>query len=164
MDYEIVQIVVIFLNVVLCIVFGAISKRINESKGYYGGFAWGFWLGIIGIVIVACRQSNYSSYSSENYEYRAALSSLAAEETNSKLLRDGGWKCFNCKRVNAKYIGTCSCGLSAVDSKKKYNEEATRKQEEDHPEIQLAKYKKMFDEGIITEDEYQAKRKQILKL
>lgn len=42
--------------------FGAITKRINEDKGYDGGFAWGFFLGVMGIVVVACRPFEPSVY------------------------------------------------------------------------------------------------------
>ena len=38
-----------------CVVCGLISKYINESKGYANGFAWGAWLGIIGIIVVLCK-------------------------------------------------------------------------------------------------------------
>ena len=41
--------------IIVAVVFGLITKHINESKGYQGGFAWGFWLGFIGIIVVACR-------------------------------------------------------------------------------------------------------------
>lgn len=33
-------------------IFGFITKHVAESKGYDGGFAWGFWLGIIGLIVV----------------------------------------------------------------------------------------------------------------
>ena len=45
------MIVIIAITVVVC---GLVSKHINESKGYKGGFVFGF-LGIIGIIIVVCR-------------------------------------------------------------------------------------------------------------
>ena len=36
-------------------VFGAVTKAINRNRGKDGGFWWGFFLGIIGIIIVAVR-------------------------------------------------------------------------------------------------------------
>ena len=44
------------VGIVVSCIFGAITKVINEGKGYYGGFAWGFWLGWIGILVVALKQ------------------------------------------------------------------------------------------------------------
>ena len=38
----------------MCI-FGLVTWGINYSRGRDGGFAWGFFLGVIGIVIVAVR-------------------------------------------------------------------------------------------------------------
>jgi len=38
-------------------VMGFITRKINRSKGYDGGFAWGFFLGWIGIIVVATRKS-----------------------------------------------------------------------------------------------------------
>ena len=100
MDYAVIFIYIIIVLAVSCI-FGIITKSINESKGYNGGFAWGFWLGCVGIIVVACRQSNLKS---------------AAQPTV----------------INEK--------------------------------DELAKFKKMFEDGIITEQEYQEKRKKILGL
>lgn len=37
------------------IIFGSITRYISRSKGYENGFAWGFWLGIIGLLVVGFR-------------------------------------------------------------------------------------------------------------
>ncbi len=42
------------------IIFGFVTKTINENKGYEGGFAWGFFLGILGVIVVACKPENRS--------------------------------------------------------------------------------------------------------
>jgi hypothetical protein len=54
----------VFVVIIACIICGFITKSINQSKGYDGGFAWGFWLTIIGIVIVAVRPFNNNSKNS----------------------------------------------------------------------------------------------------
>ncbi len=45
-----------------------------------------------------------------------ALSKVADEkkqqEYNQELLKNGGWKCTQCGKVNPTYTGTCSCGKS----------------------------------------------------
>jgi len=48
----------LFGILVVSVICGFITKNINESKGYDGGFAWGLLLGIIGILIVAIRPFN----------------------------------------------------------------------------------------------------------
>lgn len=49
----------VFVSLVICFtvgaIFGVISMTINENKGYEGGFWWGFFLGILGVIIVACK-------------------------------------------------------------------------------------------------------------
>ncbi len=47
-----------FVIIIVGIICGFISKSINESKGYDGGFWWGFLLSIIGIIVVAVRPFN----------------------------------------------------------------------------------------------------------
>lgn len=39
------------------VVFGAITDHLAKTKGYEAGFAWGFWLGIIGLLVVGFRPS-----------------------------------------------------------------------------------------------------------
>jgi len=46
------MLVVIIIGLIIC---GFITQGINKSKGYEGGFAWGLFLGIIGIIVVAVR-------------------------------------------------------------------------------------------------------------
>lgn len=37
------------------LIFGFICQHVAESKGYDTGFAWGFWLGMIGLIVVAVK-------------------------------------------------------------------------------------------------------------
>lgn len=46
---------------IIGIVCGLITKSMNENKGYEGGFAWGFFLSILGIIVVAIRPFNRSN-------------------------------------------------------------------------------------------------------
>ena len=41
--------------IIAAVVFGLVSKKINEDRGREGGFWWGFFLGVIGIIVVAVR-------------------------------------------------------------------------------------------------------------
>lgn len=44
--------------IIVGVICGFITKSMNESKGYDGGFWWGFLLTIIGIIVVAVRPFN----------------------------------------------------------------------------------------------------------
>ena len=38
-------------------IFGAVSKILAASKGISGGFQWGWWLGVIGFIVVCAMPS-----------------------------------------------------------------------------------------------------------
>ena len=40
---------------IMALITGFIAKKITENRGMQGGFWWGFFLGIIGIIVVAVR-------------------------------------------------------------------------------------------------------------
>lgn len=39
------------------ILFGCLTRYLAKNKGYEGGFAWGFFLGLIGLIVVAARRN-----------------------------------------------------------------------------------------------------------
>ena len=47
--------VALIVYLVIACIFGLVTKRVNENRGREGGFWWGFFLGVIGIVVVAIR-------------------------------------------------------------------------------------------------------------
>lgn len=146
-----------FVSIIVCIVFGFVTKQINEAKGYEGGFAWGFWLGIIGIIVVACRQPNQS-----NLFKQGSVWNEASRESNAKvILRNGGWQCETCKEINPDYVTTCRCGTSMQQSRRLKTENTTPKLT---PADEITRYKKLLDDGAITEEEFAAKKKQLLGL
>lgn len=51
----------IIVVIIISVICGFITKSINQNKGYDGGFAWGFFLWIIGIIVVAVRPFNQTS-------------------------------------------------------------------------------------------------------
>lgn len=153
MDYFIGYCVVVII--VSCI-FGAITKNINENKGYDGGFAWGFFLGIIGIVVVACRSdATKSSYVSDRVSRLEAVSRGESSVQRS-------WQCGFCRRMNADYMTTCECGKTKAESMQR------RIEEQNQPktgtvEQKLGEAKSLLEKGIITEEEYEVRRKKILE-
>ena len=147
----------IFL-IVVAVIFGIISRKINEDKGYYGGFAWGFFLGIIGIIVVACRSDNRNRYSYHD----DVLSKVAIETESARILREGGWKCGQCNTVNPNHLTTCTCGRRKIDNDKPVVNKMDAS-ELNNADV-IFKYKKMLDEGVITQEEFDTKKKQLLNL
>lgn len=81
------------------IILGCITKSINRKKGYDGGFAWGFWLGIIGIIgiiVVACRSGRQVT----TFEYTPRYGNDSLSSHNS------GWKCV-CGTTNSNGLTVC---------------------------------------------------------
>lgn len=111
----------IVMIIVFCI-FGAVTRHINQNKGYDGGFAWGFFLGVIGIIVVACRQPAVGRKTYESPALNHLLHAYAQEEERKRILRDGGWKCEFCDRANYKYVTTCLCGKSKKETENKLKE------------------------------------------
>lgn len=204
-------------------IFGAITKAINTKNGYEGGFWWGFFLGVIGIIVVALRQPYPTSYvSSGNSLYFPEKSAQTPIDKDAPV-PEGGWRCI-CGRAHKPYVSSCACGR-AKHSTLDATATSTRflppqkptppahkpqgwscpcgrehpsyetscicgktKQEvltanihlpdsspdliseevpapADDPIIQsLRKYKSLLDDGVITQEDYDAKKKQLLGL
>lgn len=150
--------IVLIVEIGVSCIMGAISKVVNEKNGYYGGFAWGFWLGIIGIVIVAVRQSPpyHSSESIIIPKYGEKLPPSAISEENAP----DGWQC-RCGRYNAQYVSSCVCGISKREAMSP-EPEAVEPDDEMKKIAALKEYQKLLEDGIITQDEFDAKKKAIL--
>ena len=192
----------ILVGIVNGIIWGCITRAINEGKGYDGGFAWGFWLGVIGLVVVLCRPRIQDTYTQ-----------LAYADDWSRPIPAGGWRCV-CGKPHYDYETTCGCGRSkrnatfgqstaegawtcscgrhhgpqeksCVCGKTKFSaraeqpaiaeaapvekpaekpaEKPTAIKEEDSIAL-LQKYKALLDEGVITQEDYDTKKKQLLGL
>lgn len=55
---EVVAGIVIILDIIPAIICGLITRQMGINKGYGGGFAWGFFLLFIGIIVQAVRPFN----------------------------------------------------------------------------------------------------------
>lgn len=154
------------------LVWGYATKTVNESKGYDGGFWLGFLLGFIGLIIVACKPTNYVSY-------ETAEEAEEMEGDSDKLtIANGGWKCA-CGRVNADYIGTCACGRTKGEIKaaqeaaqRAIQEENIKRQQKIEKEVserellniqKLKAYKELLDSGVISQEEFDKKKAELLK-
>lgn len=108
------------------------------------------------------------------------LERIKAEEKNT--LENGGWRCRRCGKVNPVFIGFCSCGMTRGQNREidqKYEKEEAEKKVADEErqsdtEVinssandkfeEIKKYKELLDSGIISEEEFIKKKKQLLEL
>lgn len=102
-DFSPIYFLYIIGIIIYAVACGGITNSINKRKGYKGGFAWGFFLGVIGIVIVASKKTIVK----EEEEFRAPS---YADET-VELKHFSGWKCANCGKENKDEHQACpECG------------------------------------------------------
>ena len=144
------------------LIWGAICKSVVKSKGYYdlynNGFWWGFWLGFIGLIVCAAKPA-----------YSRINNSGETVTNNSRQTED--WRCF-CGAINKEYETHCHrCNRTIKESQIKIKEMNDNESKEKNNSISAGKakeelntYKSMLDEGLITEEEYEAKKKQILNI
>ena len=100
----------IFIILFIGCISGVITLRINQSKGYSGGFQWGFFLGIIGIIIVACRPYEVDYYYTL---ISTALEKHAKQNTQSSDSDKPTKRCDYCDAVNDANSNFCyKCGKS----------------------------------------------------
>ena len=86
---------------------------------------------------------------------------------NQQLLASGGWQCA-CGKVNASHVSSCACGRSKSGDLPAEPAPVVPEEPTEDTEIRNAQaireYKKLLDEGIITAEEFEAKKKQLLGL
>jgi len=180
-------IISLLISLIVGCIFGAITQSINESKGYDGGFAWGFWLTWVGIIVVACRQPKYypprqsiitpsqSSDSIYSGTFHTSASRAAEQAKNDKIMAGGGWMC-SCGKAHPSYETSCTCGKSkykqitpkSAETPPQENTDQSVQTEESVYTDEMSKiaaireYKALMDEGILTPEEFEAKKRQLL--
>ena len=113
---------------------------------------------------------SYPSFYGANYDPNTAAWRNAPPTDhahNQRILASGGWQC-SCGSVNAFYISSCACGRSKngelpAEPAAVVMEEPTEETELRNAQA-IREYKKLLDEGIITAEEFEAKKKQLLGL
>ncbi|MDO5521662.1 MAG: SHOCT domain-containing protein [bacterium] len=77
------------------------------------------------------------------------------------MINNDGWRCQRCGVVNPGYTGSCSCGMT-----KQENENYGRSENEAAPDKfeQIKKYRELLDQGILTQEEFDKKKKELFDL
>ena len=165
----------LFVYLIAGVICGIVCESISKSRGMEGGFLWGFFLGVIGIIVVAVRPnegptpstitSSHVLYCKKcnmvyNYDKSSCVSCNSPLLETSILRTD--WKDFSAdKRTELKEA--FSKGQYIFDGNKPpVNTVSTTIATSGADEIK--KYKELLDSGIITQEEFDAKKKQLLGL
>ena len=180
MDALSVLLVIVSL-LIFNIICGAISEKINREKGYDGGFAWGFLLCILGIVVTAVRPYRQyiktrnntvsevphifwctgcgSTFSSSNSKHTECPTCKCTLKETTILAED--WRRLSSEEklqlkrefANGKHIKS---SLYNDNNKEKTDSSSFSKADE------IRKFKDLLDEGAITEEEYERAKAKLL--
>ena len=158
------------MQIVVVLIYGVImgfaTQIIIENKGYRDNwFWWGFFFGIIALIVAVARPQCSSIMVGNTVLSEEQAKKEELERKDERMLREDGWKC-TCGKLNASYVGTCSCGRthSEVEAFKQKQVEKKNQDGEAERLKQLQEYKKLLDCGALTEEEFTAKKKQLLDL
>jgi len=165
-------------------IFGFATQHISESKGYSSGFAWGFFLGIIGLVVVGLKpnlNTTYVAHEPPRYAQPAAPAPSANEwlcvcgsrnhESLTYCTRCGRERsytdnnntvkvpCPHCGAKNKTTNKVCfACGKPMTEEPVLAE---AQPQASDAADL-LAKLAQLHESGVLTDDEFQQKKAEIL--
>ena len=120
----------------------------------------------IGTCACGRSKSDVENTASNPYVQNNSTASMYANDTNAqKILAQGGWACV-CGRLNESYIGTCACGRTKAEieeiNRRNAEQEKSSGQDELSKLAAIKELKSLLDEGIITQEEFDAKKKNLL--
>lgn len=178
-------------SVVWGIIWGFAAREIIINRGYgeeATKFFWlGFFLSFIAVIIAASRPVYRSEWSSPSRSIIVPKTISGSDPYSDNLMTrvpDGGWRCSDCGKAHYSYETSCSCGRSrfdtapsvkkeevipttdekSVDNRINTEGQTDKTNSEQSPFDEIRKYKELLDEGIITQEEFDAKKKQLLGL
>lgn len=128
--------VVIMLYIIQGVVFGLLTNKILENRGYDDNwFWWGFFFGVIAMVLAASKPE--VSYN-RGWEKESVFAGTGAEARRRADADDEGWE----------------------DAR--YQREESRHTELDTIEL-INKYKGLLDSGALTQEEFDKKKCELLE-
>lgn len=149
------------------VIWGCAAQAVITNKGYEDERTKYFWLGFFFSfipLIVAATRPQYQ----EPFRQEKTLADIKREE--EQIRADGGWKC-DCGEMNYNYVSTCVCGrhkrevLDAREKAKTADNNPVKIVVPDASAAQQIKdFKELLDTGIISQEEFDAKKKQLLGL
>ena len=172
---------ILIFSIIGGLIWGFIAKAIMDNKGYenHGYFWWGFFFGLIPVIIAACKPTCYSQ---QSITHPAFSPSSVYTSSNAANLAGCSWKCI-CGQTNANYIGTCSCGRSRRDVERCLAEPKEREtvaalsnkeNTQDSPKTSaknqmegiatIKAYKDLLDSGVISQEDFDKKKKELLNI
>lgn len=126
-----------------------------QDKGYYDGWFWkGFFFSGAAFVIALSKPGQQR----DTYQEDMLFEKIRGRE----ILNNDGWECPFCHSLNENIVYICGCGKSREDSIK-YNKQHSTGITEQNIISLLKEYKELMDNGIITQAEFDTKKRELLK-
>lgn len=132
-------------------VWGVVVQNVVENRGYEENwFWWGFFFGIFALIV---------AFTKPTIQHESELSlKKVQEKRNEDMLNSGGWQCNKCGKLLPAYAGTCGCGNTKTANKKELDISSATNNVD-----LIIKYKDLLDSGAITQEEFDVKKKELLK-
>ena len=161
------------------VIWGFVAKAVITNRGYEEEGTKYFWLGFffafIPVIVAATKPVYQSKWSSSNISNSSSTSSY--NSTVNSRIPENGWRCSNCGRIHCSYESGCLCGKSRFEVRPVQAVEqdtTTKTMPKAIPEVnknssiaqidEIKQYKELLDSGILTKEEFDAKKKQLLGL
>ena len=144
---------------VWALIWGFATRTVIYNKGYSSNwFWWGFFFGFIAFIVALSKSDNH-------YNVTSGKPSIIRDTAfDEQIIADGGWKC-SCGRINYYYVSTCACGKSKNDVTIPSTTLLSTHRKLDSSNVEEIKnYKELLDAGIISQKEFDEKKKQLLQL
>ena len=167
------------------IIFGAITRYLSESKGYNGGFAWEFLLGLIGLLVVGFRPDNAKQSMAPGQSIGKGTWTCSCGSKNSMRLEycpicrktrqeAEDRKCPHCGMFNrATRVFCWSCGKPLgtfpntsvlQDPAMPFASEKAHSSRGNASWLDvLERLARLQEQGALTEEEFQQKKKEVLR-
>ncbi len=146
---------VIIVFVVQGTFWGIITNRVMQDKGYYD--SW-FWKGFLFSGAAFATAVSKPKLQRDTYQEDIFLEKMRGRD----ILKNDGWECPFCHSLNEDIVSTCGCGKSREESIK-YNKQQSTDIPEQNIISLLKEYKELMDNGIITQEEFDTKKRELLK-
>ncbi len=167
------------------VIWGIVTNKILENKGYDDNwFWWGFFFGIFAVIVAASKPKAPESTPVSYYHFDESSNSGNGRFNISRggYDKNDSWKCRKCGRINPLYTGTCACGNTKYSQSRPAVTPApatttatsqivipatisvSEKSETVDKFSQIKEYKELLDVGIITQEEFDKKKKELLDI
>ena len=147
-------------------IWGYATKSVMMNKGYdedTAGVWWlyGFLFSFIAFLV---------AFSKPEVQQPPVINTVQMPEVTSDkdILKKGGWKC-SCGKVNYNYAATCSSCRKTKEQaedeiyQREQEEQAKKAKEQEMENLKyLSEYKQLFDNGIISQEEFDKKKQLIM--